>query len=141
MEGIMKDADDGRIARLRQVAEAYFDALARKDFDLIPYASDVVLRAPLAPGGVEQPLRGRDQLRAVWWQPLPGLLGEVKLGDVYISETTDAVIGEAELEVLLDPPVRLRVADRFKVDEDGLITDQVNYFDPRDVTNPGWRDT
>jgi hypothetical protein len=28
-----------------------------------------------------------------------------------------------------------------KVDEDGLMNDQVKYFDPRDVMNPGWRDT
>ena len=98
-----------------------------------------MLRAPLAPGGVHAPLRGREQLREVWWAPLPGLLGRVEVGDVYINDSGDAVVTEAEVEVLTDPPVRLKFADRFRADDSGRIIDQTKYFDPRDLTNPGWR--
>jgi hypothetical protein len=134
------DKGQDHVRRARQAALQYFDGLRQKNFDLIPYATDVVLRAPLAPGGVEHPLEGRDQVRAVWWAQLPGLLGAVDVGDVYINDEGDGVVVEAEIEVLLDPPVRLRVADRFRINSNGLITSQTNYFDPRDVTNPGWRD-
>lgn len=113
--------------------------LGDKDFDRIPYSPDVVLRAPPAPGGVDAPLRGREQLREVWWAPLPGLLGRVEVGDVYINDSGNGVVTEAEVEVLTDPPVRLKVADRFRVDDSGRIIEQTNYFDPRDLTNPGWR--
>jgi hypothetical protein len=44
-----------RRAQLRAVAEAYFAALANKDFGAIPYADTTVLLAPLAPGGVHPP--------------------------------------------------------------------------------------
>ena len=33
----------------------------------------------------------------------------------------------------------LRIIDRFTVNDAGEITSQENFFDPRDVTNPGWR--
>src|SRR5215471_2607734 len=59
-----------RRTQLRAVAEAYFGALARKDFAAIPYDDKVVLRAPLVPGGVHKPLVGKEALRTVWWPPL-----------------------------------------------------------------------
>jgi len=124
---------------VRAAVEGYFAGLARKDFDLIPFADDVTLRAPLAPGGVHHPISGRDQVRALWWEPMPGLLGAVTLGRIYFDDDLTGAIAEAEIEVRLDPPVVLRVADRLDVDESGRITQQENHFDPRDVTNPGWR--
>jgi hypothetical protein len=54
-----------RRAQLRAVAEAYFGALAQKDFAAIPYDDHVVLRAPLAPGGVHTPLVGKEALRTI----------------------------------------------------------------------------
>lgn len=128
-----------RKEQLRTVAEAYFEGLRSKNFESIPFAENVTLRAPLAPGGVNAPLHGRENLRETWWAPLPGLLGEVRLADIYMNESLTAVVGEAEIEVRTDPPVRLRVADRFTVDDDGKIVEQVNHFDPRDLTNPGWQ--
>jgi hypothetical protein len=68
-------------------------------------------------------------------------LGRVTRGRVYFDDELTGAIAEAEIEVLLDPPVVLRVADRFIVDESGRIKDQENHFDPRDVTNPSWRTT
>jgi hypothetical protein len=135
----MTATDQERRGQLRAAALAYVRALEDKDFDLIPYAAQVQLRAPMAPGGVEQPLIGRERLRADWWTPLPGLLGRVEMVDLYVNEALTAVVIEARIEIRLDPPVWLRVADRFRLDDDGRIVDQVNHFDPRDVTDPGWR--
>ena len=124
---------------VRTAVEGYFAGLAKKDFDLIPFAEDVTLRAPLAPGGVHNPIHGRDQVRSLWWEPHPGLLGAVRLERIYYDDDLTGAVGAAEIEVRLDPPVVLRVADRVVVDEAGRITEQENHFDPRDVTNPGWR--
>jgi hypothetical protein len=127
-----------RRAQLRAVAEAYFAALAAKDFAAIPYADTVRLRAPLAPGGVHTPLVGKEALRTIWWPPLAPALGEVKVGEHYCNESLSAVITEAEIGIV-SPRATLRVADRFTVNAEGQIVEQENYFDPRDVTTPGWQ--
>lgn len=96
------------------MAEAYFGALARKDFAAIPYDNNIVLRAPLVPGGVHKPLVGKDALRSTWWPPLVPVLGEVKVIEHYFNEQLTAVITEAEIHTL-NPVAVLRVADRFTV--------------------------
>lgn len=133
-----KSSATKRRAQLRAVAEAYFAALAKKDFTAIPYADTVVLRAPLAPGGVHTPLVGKEALRTIWWPPLVPALGAVKVIEHYFNEQLTAIITEAEINIA-NPPTTLRVADRFTVNAEGLIVEQENHFDPRDVTNPGWR--
>jgi hypothetical protein len=139
---ILKATEQQRRSQLQAVAEQYFQGLRNKDFTAIPYDDAVRLRAPLAPGGVNQPLDGKAALERDWWQPLqPALDGaQVKILDVYLNETLTGVMAEAELTItVLTPPVTLRVADRFTVNEAGRIIDQENHFDPRDVTNPGWQ--
>ena len=89
----------------------------------------------MAPGGIHKPLVGKENLRTVWWTPLPGILGEVRVFDFYYNDDLTAVVGEAEVEIT-NPKARLRVADRFTVNSVGKIVEQVNHFDPRDVTNP-----
>ena len=128
-------SQDERKAQLKQAAAKYFEGLAKKDFNLIPYDDSVSLRAPLAPGGIHKPLVGKENLRTVWWTPLPGILGEVRVFDFYYNDDLTAVVGEAEVEIT-NPKARLRVADRFTVNSAGKIVEQVNHFDPRDVTNP-----
>jgi hypothetical protein len=56
-----QDSTTKRRAQLRAVAEAYFGALAGKDFTAIPYDDNVVLRAPLVPGGSI----------SLWWEKMP----------------------------------------------------------------------
>jgi hypothetical protein len=131
-----------RRSQLRAIAEQYFEGLRKKDFSAIPYDDAVRLRAPLAPGGVNQALVGKAALERDWWQPLqPALEGaQVTILDLYLNESLTGVVAEAELTITaLTPPVTLRVADRFTVNEAGRIIDQENHFDPRDVTNPGWQ--
>ena len=127
-----------RRAKLRAVAEAYFAALAKKDFVAIPYADNVSLRAPLCPGGVHTPLVGKEALRTIWWPPLVPAVGDVKVLDHYINDDLTAICTEAVITTV-NPPATLRVADRFTVSAEGKIIEQENHFDPRDVTNPGWQ--
>jgi len=131
-----------RRAWLRAIAEAYFEALRTKNFDAIPYHEDATVRAPFTPGGVNRPLVGKEALRAKWWQPLePALEGmQIKIREHYINEAMTGIVTEAEIEVtIVDPPITLRVADRFTVNEEGQILEQENHFDPRDVTHPRWQ--
>lgn len=131
-----------RKAQLRSIAESYFAALRQKDFAVIPYDEDASLRAPLAPGGVNQPLQGKAALHAQWWVPLePALEGvEITVLDFYVNESLTAICSEALITInVLSPPAILRVADRFTVNAAGKIIEQENHFDPRDVTNPGWQ--
>ncbi len=131
-----------RRERLRATAQAYFEALRRKGFSAIPYNDKVTLRAPLAPGGVSQPLVGKEALRTQWWQPLQPALDNVQIRvlDHYINDSLTAIVSEAEIKInAVNPPVTLRVADRFTVNKEGKIVEQENHFDPRDVTKPGWQ--
>lgn len=102
----------------------------------------MTLRAPLTPGGVNQPLVGKEALRVHWWQPLvPALDGvQIQVREHYLNESLTSIITEAEITITIaDPPATLRVADRFTVNAAGQIIEQENHFDPRDVTNPGWQ--
>ncbi|MDO1450024.1 hypothetical protein Q0590_27335 [Rhodocytophaga aerolata] len=128
-----------RAAVLHNLAQNYVtEGLGKKNFESIPYADDVVLRAPLCPGGVANPVYGKENVRSTWWAPLPGLLGQVEVLDTFINKDLSAVAIEFHCEILLNPPVLLRIIDRFKVNDDGMITDQENFFDPRIVTNPAY---
>jgi glyoxylase I family protein len=129
------DADGTRRGVLRSAAEAYFAALVQQDFDAIPYAEDVVLRAPLVPGGAANALSGRETVRTVWWQPLvPALDGvTVSVIDYYVNANATAISVAAEITLPV-AKATLRVVDRFRVDADGRITEQENHFDPRAVT-------
>lgn len=129
------DVTGARQSVLRAAADAYFAALMRCDFDSIPFADDVVFRAPIVPGGSANALYGRQAVRDVWWQPLaPALRGvEINVIDYYVNADASAVTVAAEIRLPI-AGATLRVADRFIVDESGRITEQENHFDPRAVT-------
>jgi hypothetical protein len=123
-----------RAALLHTIARNYvLESLGKKNFDAIPYAEDVTLRAPLTPGGSAQPLIGKENLRKIWWAPLPALLGEAKIVDTFVNENLTAVTIEFHLQILVKPPVELRIIDRFTVNEQGQITAQENFLDPREL--------
>ena len=139
INGQEADSVAERRTQLREAAEAFFEALNRKDFEAIPYDDKIVFRAPIAPGGRHFPLLGKEALRAVWWPPLEPMLGEAKIVAHYYDEELTAIITVADIHTV-SPRATLRVADRFTVNAGGKITEQENHFDPRDVTTPGWRD-
>lgn len=138
MTALEVETSTERKARLREASEGFFAALNRKDFEAIPYDEHVVFRAPIAPGGRHFPLLGRQALRTIWWPPLEPLLWEVRVVAHYYNDDLTAIVTEADIHTRT-PTATLRVADRFVVNQAGKIVEQENHFDPRDVTNPGWR--
>ena len=126
-----------RESLIHQIAKDYVvNGLGGKNFDAIPYHEQVVLRAPLCAGGSEVPLTGKENLRTQWWAPLPDLVGKVELIESFSNRSNTSVTVEFHCEIL-NPATTLRVVDRFVIDEEGKIVEQENFFDPRDVTNPG----
>jgi hypothetical protein len=121
---------------LHQIARNYvINGLGAKNFDAIPYDDNITLRAPLTEGGSWQPLTGKETLRTQWWAPLPSLVGKVKFIDSFVNKDATAVAVEFHCEIL-NPHCTLRVIDRFVVNDEGKITAQENFLDPRTVTNP-----
>ena len=119
-----------RAAQLHAIAQAYVEnGLGKGNFEAIPYARDVTLRAPLCPGGSSVPLVGRENLRTQWWAPLPHLVKAVELIDTYVNADLTAVTAEFLCHIS-EPDCTLRVIDRFKISDTGLILDQENFFDP-----------
>jgi hypothetical protein len=129
-----------RAERLHAIARQYVRSLGDGDFDSIPYIEHVELRAPLCPGGSSVPLVGRSRLKEVWWAPLPDLVSGVELIDTYLNRDASAVTAEFLCHIN-SMSCTLRIVDRFSINADGQIVAQENFFDPRDVTNPGWRDS
>jgi hypothetical protein len=124
---------------LHELARDYvLKGLGGKNFDAIPYAENVALRAPICPGGSAIPLVGKENLRSIWWAPLPTLVGDVRVIDSFVNSDNTAVTVEFHCDII-DPFCTLRVVDRFTVNEQGQIIAQENFLDPRDITNPGWK--
>lgn len=116
--------------QLRQVAETYFQALRNKNFDAIPFSDDIVFRAPLAPGGSGNPIKGKKEVFEKWWKPLePALDGaEIKIVDYYFNESLTEVFAKVEFYIAV-MGATLRVADRFVINNEGKIAEQENHFD------------
>jgi len=124
-----------RTALLHEIARDYvIKGLGAKNFDVIPYDENVSLRAPLTAGGVWQPIIGRENLRNEWWAPLPSLIGKTTFIESFVNENETAVAVEFHCEIL-NPSCTLRIVDCFIVNEEGKITEQENFFDPRSVTD------
>ena len=124
---------ESRNQLLNKIAREYVElGLGSKDFDNIPYHDNVELRAPLCPGGSGVPLKGKEQLREIWWAPLPDLVGSVEFIDSYVNNDLNAVTVEFHCSIV-EPACVLRIIDRFKIDESGKIIMQENFFDPRSV--------
>lgn len=116
--------------QLKQVAETYFQALRDKNFDAIPFSDDIVFRAPLAPGGSANPIKGKKDVFEKWWKPLePALDGvDIKIIDHYYNESLTEVVTKVEFYIAL-MGATLRAVDRFVINEQGKIAEQENHFD------------
>ena len=115
---------------LKKISETYFQALRDKNFSAIPFSDDIAFRAPLAPGGSENPIKGKQNVFEQWWKPLePALDGVViNIIDHYYNESLTELITKAEFTIAV-LGVTLRAADRFIINEEGKITEQENHFD------------
>jgi len=116
--------------QLRQVAETYFQALRDKNFDAIPFSDDINFRAPLAPGGSGNPIKGKKEVFEKWWKPLePALNGaQIKIIDHYFNESLTEVVTKVEFYIDV-MSATLRVVDRFVINKEEKIAEQENHFD------------
>lgn len=123
--------------KLKKVSEDYIQALRDKKFDAIPFSDDIVFRAPLAPGGSGNPIRGKKELFEKWWKPLqPALDGaQIKVIDHYYNESLTEVVTKVEFYIKV-MGATLRAVDRFVVNNDGRIAEQENHFDASPMKSP-----
>lgn len=137
MDDNKQDAGMQRKEQLKNIAETYFEALRNKNFNAIPYADDIILRVPLVPGGVNNPVYGKELVHTQWWLPLePALDGvHINILDHYYNEDLTGIISEAEI-TLAGPGITLRAADRFTINNEGKITGQENHFDASSLRDP-----
>jgi hypothetical protein len=56
--------------QLKEISETYFQALRDKNFSAIPFSDDITFRAPLAPGGSENPIKGKQNVFEQWWKTI-----------------------------------------------------------------------
>ena len=63
------------------------------------------------------------------------LLSNVTFIDSFVNDSETAVTAEFHCEIV-NPACVLRIIDRFTINEEGQITEQENFLDPRSVTNP-----
>lgn len=108
-------------AIFESIAEAYFGALSDGNLGRVPWADDVVLRAPLA---ASNPLSGRQEVED-YLRPLAGNLGEVRIREIFVSPSRHAMTVEA----IVGP---LHVMDKFVI-RNGQIIEQQNFYDPRPI--------
>jgi len=123
------DAERDRRMVLRTAVESYFSALSAHDVSTVRWHEDVTLTTPIAPGGPTQPLVGWTEVCA-FFSAIGPAIGAVDVGTLYFSDDLRGAAVHATIE-MLEPPCSLRVVDRFEVDDDGLIVQQENHFDPR----------
>ena len=116
--------------QLKKISETYFQALRDKNFSAIPFSDDIAFRAPLAPGGSENPIRGKQNVFEQWWKPLePALDGvTINIVDHYYNESLTELITKADITIAV-LGVTLRTADRFIISDTGKIAEQENHFD------------
>jgi hypothetical protein len=107
------------------IAECYFAALGGgNDLATVPWSEDVRLHTPLHKPG---PIEGRAAVEA-FFRPMVGCLGSIRLIDLYVNQTQDIFLAEAQIGPL-------HVVDKFVI-RSGKIIIQENIFDPRPVLQP-----
>jgi catechol-2,3-dioxygenase len=119
-----------RKIHLKQVAESYFQALRDKNFAAIPFSDDIVFSAPIVPGGVHHPIKGKHDLFEKWWKPLePALNGvEINIINHFYDESLTSLITKADITIAA-LGVTLHTADLFIINNEDRITAQENHFD------------
>jgi hypothetical protein len=100
----------------------------------VPWHDDIVLRSPLAPEGLEVPLRGKSAV-IQWFESLYPVLGETRVIEHYFNGSLTVIATRADVGIT-EPPCFLRVVDRFTVNASGQITEQENHYDPRPAIRP-----
>ena len=121
---------ENRKVQLKSISETYFQALRDKNFSAIPFSNNIVFRAPLAPGGSHNPIKGKQAVFEQWWKPLePALDGiDINIIDQYYNDSLTELITKVDITIAA-LGITLRAADRFIINDNGEITEQENHFD------------
>jgi glyoxylase I family protein len=119
-----------RKEQLEKTSKAYFQALRDKNFAAIPFNDNISFRAPLAPGGSHNPMKGKQAVFEQWWKPLEPALDDISINiiDNYYNDSLTELITKADITIA-PLGVTLRTADRFIINNAGEITEQENHFD------------
>jgi SnoaL-like protein len=125
---------EARRAQLKSISEAYFAGLAKRDVSSVPWHDDIVLRSPLAPEGLEVPLRGKSAV-IQWFESLYPVLSETRVIEHYFNGSLTVIATRADVGIT-EPSCFLRVVDRFTINASGQITEQENHYDPRPAIRP-----
>ncbi|HSI76973.1 MAG TPA: hypothetical protein VK957_13820 [Lunatimonas sp.] len=134
----METQTKNRKELLHQIASDYVEkGLNQGRLETLPYHDDVELRAPLLPGGSTVPIKGRKTILETLGKVLESVESS-ELVDTYVNQDLTAATVEFYCN-FKDPQAKLRVVDRFRINQDGKITEQENFYDPRDISHPDWR--
>jgi hypothetical protein len=126
MNHVMETLTVNRKTILSEIVQLYVkEGLAKGDFYAIPYHEDIKLRDPLSPGGATASLKNKNQAYEAWWQMLPELVEKWELVDTTVHEDEVTVTLEFCCYVR-EPRIKLRIKDRFMVDDEGIIFFQEN---------------
>ena len=118
--------EEARRAQMKRVAEAYFEGMA-KDMSQVPWDDHVVLRSPLAPGGLDTPLVGRS---AVLGLPrIFPVLGAMQIIEHYFNEDLTVIATRSDVGIT-NPPLGARCGP-LHGQRRRKITQQENHYDPR----------
>ena len=99
----LRDAQiKARQTQLKSVAGVYFEGMAKKDMSAVPWDDDVVLRSPLAPGGLGTPLEGKPAVLA-WFAELYSVLGEMKVIEHYFNEDLTVIASRSDVGITSPP--------------------------------------
>jgi hypothetical protein len=114
--------------QLKSIADAYFNGLIAGDVSVVPYHDQVTLRTPLAAGGGESPILGRDAVLS-FFSGIYAALEAVSVTGYFYSQ--DATALSVKATIVLKSGKSLRVMDLFVVDANGQVIKQENHYDPR----------
>lgn len=119
-----------RKEELEKISKTYFQALRDKNFAAIPFNDNIIFRAPLAPGGSYNPIKGKQAVFEQWWKPLEPALNDISINiiDNYYNDSLTELITKADITIT-PLGITLRTADRFIINSAGEITEQENHFD------------
>lgn len=114
--------------RLKWIVDAYFSGLIAGDLSSVPYHDRVVFRTPLAEGGSEIPIIGKQALLD-FFSGIYAALDAVNVTGYFYNENSTGISVQATF--VLKSGKSLRVMDLFLVDERGQVVEQENHYDPR----------
>ena len=115
-----------RKAELQEIVRLYvYEGLAKGNLDAIPYHEGIKLRDPLSPGETAFYLKDKNKAYETWWKTLPDLLEKCEIIDSYIDENHMSITVEFYCYIR-QSKVKLRIMDRFLIDDEGKIFAQEN---------------